>query len=144
MALFGLSPLFLSIIASNFFTDDAGVLDVTNFVAFMAILAGVVHVIGAINLHAPVASHTQRRVEPSDRRSHSRSDDREVAATADERTSLLRGNSPQVTQQQRVLDLLKDPYFILLGFIVLVTLGSVSPRLFYLLISAHLHPSVRW
>jgi hypothetical protein len=116
----------LSVIASNFFTNSDEVLDVTKFVAFMAILAGIVHVIGAINLHAPTSSPNQNRVESTDRRSRSRSDDREDAITADERTSLLRTSPQHVPQQQRVSDLLKDPYFLLLGFLVLVTLGSVS------------------
>ncbi len=53
MALFGLSPLFLSVLASSFFTDPVSGLDVTRYVAFIGILAGVVHVIGAINLRTP-------------------------------------------------------------------------------------------
>ena len=127
MALFGLSPLFLSILASTWFTDDTGTLDVTNFVAFMAVLAGVVHIIGAINLRTPKPNAVLLQSEVRRERLSS-SGDRENASALDERTSLLRPSSLR-PEQQSVLGLLKDPYFLLLGSLVLVTLGSVSMQL---------------
>ncbi|KAH8117341.1 MFS general substrate transporter [Phellopilus nigrolimitatus] len=111
MALFGLSPLFLSVIASTFFTSEESGLNVTQFVAFMAILAGVVHIIGAINLRTP--SLTVGGAKSSEWQS------------SDERTPLIAPKGQTGTQatvipvehDQTVFDLLKDPA-------ILVCLGS--------------------
>lgn len=130
MALFGLSPLFLSLIATRFFTSEDSGLDITRFVSFMAILAGIVHVIGALNLRTPpITPIGQIEVEETQ-------EDEEATAgqSADERTPLIVSKARPnveisvipVEQDQTVFDLLKDPYFWLLALTTLVCLGSVS------------------
>ena len=138
MALFGLSPLFLSVIASSYFTLEDGSIDVTGFVTFMAILTGVVHVIGALLLRTPQIAEVEATI-PSEIL-----DDEESLAgpSTDERSPLLAKNKKndvqvQVTvvpveSKQTIIDLLRDPYFWLLAFLVLVCLGSVSDRMFNL------------
>jgi len=58
MALFGLSPLFLSVVATNCFTDPATrLLNISRFMGFLALLTGSVYILGFINLrgfkHSP-------------------------------------------------------------------------------------------
>lgn len=49
MALFGLSPLFLTYVASNWFTNPyTGTLQVVRFTAYLSVAAGVVHLVGAL------------------------------------------------------------------------------------------------
>lgn len=51
MALFSLSPLFLSAIATNFFIHPAsGQLNISHFMSFLALLTGFVHILGFINM----------------------------------------------------------------------------------------------
>jgi hypothetical protein len=111
MALFGLSPLFLSFVASSFFTDGAASLDLVQFLAFLAILTGIVHIIGASNLrvfnhHLPVVVPLQND-------------------ESDETTALLcpegrnNGNGSS-------LELVRDPYFWVFFMLLAVTLGPVS------------------
>ncbi|KAJ7940748.1 MFS general substrate transporter [Mycena leptocephala] len=108
MALFGLSPLFLSFVASSFFTDGAASLDLVQFLAFLAILTGIVHIIGASNLrvfnnHLPVVVPLQND-------------------ESDETTALLcpegrnNGNGSS-------LELVRDPYFWVFFMLLAVTLG---------------------
>lgn len=131
MALFGLSPLFLSVIASNYFTSDDGTLEVTRFVTFMAILTGVVHVLGAINLRTPQIA----QVEALDSSDIQDDEESVFEQPADERSPLIAPNKKSnvqvsvvpVESKQTVMDLLKDPYFWILAFLVMVCLGTVSP-----------------
>lgn len=125
MSLFGLSPLFLSLLATTFFTDGDNELDVTGFVTFMAILGGVVHLIGAFTLRTPEI----REAEPEDPRL-----DVETSGSSDERTPLIRNKSRSgadvsvvpVEHHQTARELLKDPCFWLLAVSTLICLGSVS------------------
>lgn len=49
MALFGLSPLFLTSVASKWFTDHTtGLLHVVQFTAYLALISGLVHLFGAL------------------------------------------------------------------------------------------------
>ena len=125
--------------------DPSGNLDVTHFVAFMAILAGIVHIIGAINLHTPQAC-TAPAQEAVRSEGHNRSEDRERSPTVNERTALLRPNNTRLEEQQTVRDLLGDPYFLLLGVLVLVALGSVRAQSLYILTAVLTRPliSVKW
>ncbi|KZO89940.1 MFS general substrate transporter [Calocera viscosa TUFC12733] len=51
LSIFGLSPLFLSMIASTFFLDSVtGLLDSTRFLVFLAALLGSVNILGSIGL----------------------------------------------------------------------------------------------
>lgn len=125
MALFGLSPLFLSVLASNFFSDPETGLDVTRFLKFHATISGCVHLIGAINLRLPPASDTQAT---------SALDDPEQAAEPDERSTLLPRKPRDYVGIQVIpmeihnssLDLLRDCSFWVLFVVALITLGSVS------------------
>ncbi|KAJ6596781.1 major facilitator superfamily domain-containing protein [Mycena vulgaris] len=103
MALFGLSPLFLSFIASSFFTNSDD-LNLVGFLVFLATLSGVVHIFGAMNLRIP--SNPPPVI---------------LSSEVDETTVLLphsrnngRGSS---------LDLVRDPYFWVLFTLLVLILG---------------------
>ncbi|KAF8636738.1 hypothetical protein AX17_003541 [Amanita inopinata Kibby_2008] len=51
MALFGLSPLFLTMIASRYFTDEVGDLNAVRYMIFLAVFSGFVHLLGAFALN---------------------------------------------------------------------------------------------
>ncbi|CAL1704917.1 unnamed protein product [Somion occarium] len=53
MALFGFSPLVLSVVANRFFTHQDTGLDVTHFLALIAFLAGSTHLLGALCMQGP-------------------------------------------------------------------------------------------
>lgn len=121
--------MFLSVLASTFFCDEYGWLDVTRFVSFMAILAGVVHVIGAFTLRTPSITKTEVVI-----RDGLTEDEESASGQNTERTPLITpktASNVQVTvvpveHEHNIFDLLKDPHFWLLALIVLVGLGSVS------------------
>jgi hypothetical protein len=124
MALFGLSPLFLSVLASNFFTDPVTGLNVTRFLKFYAMMTGCVHLIGTITLRLPLVSeHNEPCI-----------DDPEPTAEPDERSALLPSKPPNdvevlivpVNEHGSLVDLLRDCNFWTLFFVALVVLGSVS------------------
>jgi hypothetical protein len=123
MALFGLSPLFLSVLASSFFTDPEKGLDVTRFLRLHAMVAGCIHLIGAITLRLPSVS------EP---KAMSPIDDPEQTTEPDERSALLPGKPPsdvalvQVDEHNSAMDLLRDRNFWTLFLVSLVVLGSVG------------------
>lgn len=61
MALFGLSPLCLSVLASDFFTDPgAGLLNIVPFLKFMAVLTASTHLMGYFVLQIPPAPISDR------------------------------------------------------------------------------------
>ncbi|KAF8797925.1 MFS general substrate transporter [Phlegmacium glaucopus] len=65
MALFGLSPLFLSIVATNFFTDPTtGLLNIPQFMGFLALLTGSVYILGFINLRGLNHSIDEVQITP--------------------------------------------------------------------------------
>jgi len=121
MALFGLSPLFLSLIASNFFTNPDTGLDVTNFLRFMAMFAGAIHLVGAFTLRTPQFAPEHQIPQHVDS---------EQRQEADERTSLLPGNQNHdalvnsVKEDGTVLELFQDTSFWILVLVTLITLGS--------------------
>jgi hypothetical protein len=118
MALFGLSPLLLSLIASNKFTNPDTGLDVTRFLRFLSTFAGAIHLIGAVNLRTP---------QP---RARTRSEDLERTTEVNEQSRLLprEPTSSQVRDNGSTLDLLRDPYFWVLASILVVVMGPVSDR----------------
>lgn len=136
MALFGLSPTFLSLLASRYFSFPDGQIDVTHFLQFLAIFCGCVHIVGGFTMHViPPAPEEASKV---------------VVVASDpeapnERTTLLpnktNGNDADHVQvqvdvapvsdecpesKQSALDILSDRNFWALAFIVFVVLGSVS------------------
>lgn len=131
MSFFGLSPLFLSVLASRFFTDPTTGLNVTRFMFFLAGASGIIHLIGAFTLRIPTS---QCGVE-------SKSDEVAADASCDEEQSSIDECRPLLHKAPRssvqavdanggnsVLHLFRDPYFWSLAFVVLVILGSVSFR----------------
>jgi len=124
MALFGLSPLFLCLLASTFFTDPSTGLDAPRFLNFLALTSGVIHLLGAFNMRLCKAQH----MSPLTPASASAS---EEERSIDEREPLL-PNKPISSDSQvipigegrSVIELLKDSHFLLLAFVALITLGS--------------------
>lgn len=124
MAIFGLSPLVLSLIATSFFTESAThSLNAVHFLTFMAILTGVVHFLGAFNLgFRSYASHEHEHPPSSADETPITAEDEE-----NENTALLpRKPNHSVSGTGSSLDLLRDPYFWVLGILLLITLGIVS------------------
>ncbi|KAJ7273598.1 major facilitator superfamily domain-containing protein [Mycena haematopus] len=107
--LFGLSPLVLSFVASTFFMDGVDKsLDVVKFLNFLAILTGVVHIIGALNLRVPANNHPAMMQSQNE--------------AANEATALLHSdgrNQPNGSS----LDLVRDPYFWIFFMVLAVMLG---------------------
>ncbi|KAI0797721.1 major facilitator superfamily domain-containing protein [Abortiporus biennis] len=153
MALFGFSPLLLSVLASKFFTspDPEEGLNVTNFLAFLAILSGFVHVFGAIvmngrprHLSTDSSSSTpeDRPVSPTSSCSDFEGDHEGRGPSSDldpERQGLLIHRSPrkpphemtfhvvlQEPQHGSVADLLQDPHFWLLALVMALIVGSAE------------------
>lgn len=141
MAMFSLSPLFLSVAASTFFTDPQTGLNVTHFVVFLATLSGVVNVFAAALLYitreSSQPSATVTLVPEATSSSSSIGSDSIYAtpASAIESDPLL-PKGPQVDVEiielpivepdGTVFDLLKDPQFWILSFLTFVGIGTVS------------------
>jgi hypothetical protein len=139
MALFGLSPLFLSFLASSFFTNTDG-LDVTRFLKFMALFSGAIHLIGAIFLETFPAEQESLSPLLSDFEQ----------SGIDERAPLLpREARPEsvrvINADGSVLDLFRDISFWVLAAVVFVVLGSVG-NFSFIWSGCNLHrlPSVKW
>jgi hypothetical protein len=122
MALFGLSPLFLSVIASDFFTDPvSGTLNIILFLKFLAVLTASAHVLGYFVLHTPSVSYTTSSIANHVDRGN-----------IDEDSALL----PRITRSQRgeppshpIVDSLhptQDWSFWLLWLYCLLVIGAVS------------------
>ncbi|KAH9079449.1 MFS general substrate transporter [Lactarius deliciosus] len=124
MTLFGLSPLFLSLLASTFFTDLSTGLDVPRFLKFLALASGIVHLIGAFNMRLC----KPQCITPSTPASAPTSDEER---SIDEREPLL-PNKPHRSESQvipigesrPVTELFKDSHFWLLALVALIILGS--------------------
>jgi hypothetical protein len=119
MALFGLSPLILSFFASTWFTDAQGGLNVSGFTAFLAILTGVVHIFGAINMTVevqpiqdPLSASPTIEGPPED-------------ADANSETTPLLPTKSDFQTYDRVWNVLRDYHFWVLALVILLTLGSV-------------------
>lgn len=132
MALFGLSPLFLSFLASNFFSNPETGLDVTRFIKFHAITAGTIHLVGAFTLRPPLVSESDSTPPPDDSEHTS-----DPNTALDERTPLIPSKPlsdvelqvTPVSDSASALDLLRDRNFWILFLSSLIILGSVSPSL---------------
>ncbi|KAF9069867.1 major facilitator superfamily domain-containing protein [Rhodocollybia butyracea] len=118
MALFGLSPLFLSYIASKFFSDSStGVLNISQFLQFLAMSTGVVNLAGAFTLVIPSSATTS-----------STSNSSATNNDANEQSPLInRETAPDCMQDPRdnsTLEFLRDPYFWILAFYMVMILGA--------------------
>jgi hypothetical protein len=121
--------MFISILASRFFSHPDEGLDVTHFLQFLAIFCGAVHLFGAFTLHIiPLPENPPSVVL----------EDPEGSVHVDEQTALLRGKRSRTAEIETgvvvaspikggsVVDLAKDHYFWALVFVLFVILGSVS------------------
>lgn len=121
--------MFISILASNFFTHPHEGLDVIHFLRFLAFTCGAVHLIGGFTLHI---------IPPSEDVPSVVLEDPEGLTHVDERTALLQGKRNDATQIEvhvtpvspvedvSAIALFKDYHFWALVFIMFVILGSVS------------------
>ncbi|KAH7889317.1 MFS general substrate transporter [Phlebopus sp. FC_14] len=124
MALFGLSPTFLSILASTYYSNPDTGLDVTRFLRFLAILCGCVHVIGAFTMRPieelpePIPTDAEEQAEVSERTSLLPN---KTNATPDSQGAPV---ADAEIKTQSALDVLKDRHFWALAFVVFIILGS--------------------
>lgn len=109
MALFGLSPLFLSFIASGFFTDPVTGLNVSHYLCFLAVLTGVVFLFGSIAMRTP----------PSNRVKSTEDLDENTRLLVDE----ARPAQPAEIHEDSICYVLYDPNFWTLIFLLVVVLG---------------------
>ncbi|KAI0831467.1 MFS general substrate transporter [Trametes gibbosa] len=135
MSIFGLSPFFLSVVASRYFTAPGQTLDAASFFAFMATLTGVVHLISTVIFYAnPVP-----RQDVPDSASDGRSVDAESLHAVEEAEPLLGDSTPKPKDPATVhivpveeprhgstLDLFRDPYFWVLCLWMLLVAGSAE------------------
>ena len=120
--MFGLSPLFLSLFATNMFTNPQTGLDLTQYLLFLALVGGATHLFGACVLTVP-DNHVRLEVV-----------DQESDGSIDETTSLLSGPKTKETRVVAIQEpdevslatLPKNPYFWMLFVFVSVTIGCVS------------------
>ena len=129
MVMFGLSPLFLSLFATNTFTDPQSGLDLTHYLIFLALVGGTANLFGAFVLTVPDHHAVLERT------------DEESEVTINENTSLLPAPKKcdeeshviavQEPDEVSLKDLIKDPYFLVLFAFVSLTIGCVSVYLTY-------------
>ena len=113
MAVFGLSPLFLSVLSSTFFTDPAtGLLQAVPFLMSLAIATIATHVLGML-AYRSLAPDTTTTLTSSDQ---------ERVGSINEHTALLPSKRPDST----LPDCLRDRYFWLLVLYCLLVIGAVS------------------
>ncbi|KAH9857031.1 MFS general substrate transporter [Lenzites betulinus] len=135
MSIFGLSPLFLSLVASRYFTAPDETLDAARFFTFMATLTGVVHFISTLIFYANPVPHQ----EAPDSAPDSRSVDAESLGAEEEQEPLLADRTPKPKDPVSVhivaveepthgstLDLFRDPYFWILCLWMLLVAGSAE------------------
>jgi len=122
MALFGLSPLCLSVLASNFFTEPAsGHLNVVLFLKFMATLTTFTHVLSYFILQAPPRPYV---VAPMS--DHSDSDNIDENSTLVSRITGNYGIEPSDNGVVESPHPLRDWSFWLLGLYCFLIIGAVS------------------
>ncbi|KAI0636820.1 MFS general substrate transporter [Trametes polyzona] len=143
MSIFGLSPFFLSLVGSRYFTPPGQTLDAARFFTFMAIVTGAVHLLSTLIFYAnPVPRQDAADITagPSTSRRRSTSgDDPEALSETEEAEPLLGENTPkpkdpasvhvvpvQEPQHGSTLDLFKDPYFWVLALWMLLVVGSAE------------------
>ena len=138
MSIFGLSPLFLSLVASKVFTVPGQTLDIPRYFTWVAVMAGLIHVVTAMIFRANQAMMygATEHAKPID-------SDSEAVAHATEEEPLLRGEcvddsdglSPdpigvpivpvQEPQEGSTLELFQDRYFWVLCLWMVLIVGAV-------------------
>lgn len=120
MALFGLSPYFLSVVASNFFTEPtSGLLEVVPFLKFMAVLTATTHTLGVFAFRSSSSGNKIKLSNEQER------------GQADENSRLIPqtpGNNPTRPFPNPI----RDQNFWLLALCSLCSIGAVSGGLIYI------------
>ncbi|KAI0362273.1 MFS general substrate transporter [Trametes cingulata] len=144
MSIFGLSPFFLSLVSSRYFTTAGHTVDVAGFFTLMAVLTGSVHLVSTLIFRVnPIPREAV--AEPTDTGSgEGSSTDAEYVGTPsggalEEEEPLLPDSTPkpkdpatvhvipvQEPQHGSTLDLFKDPYFWVLSVWMLIVVGSAE------------------
>jgi len=122
-AFFGLSPFFLSFVASAFFSTKDGELDIGRFLTVLAIGAGVAHLVAASFLRV-FPTKTGAVHEPEEE-----IENPVPVLHATEETPLLARPGKPLLSPQPIGQLLRDADFWLLALSMLLLLGSVSSLL---------------
>lgn len=119
MSLFGLSPLFFSVIASKFFTDPtSGILHVADYTSFIALFNCIVYLVGFVFLRSvPCASDPVQAAEAQSE---------PITRSEDENAPLISPPTRKDTDPT-IPELLKRRDFWLLGIFCMLILGLVSP-----------------
>lgn len=135
LAIFGTSPLFLSMIVSRLFSTTSSGVDVARFFVFMAILTGTVNFLGALILPGP-RTNIVLAPRPLDDPIIGSEYAEDRLVDQDERTSLLAPSVKSVANVVVVpapepddlaaIDLLKEPSFWVLALIVSLVVGAAE------------------
>lgn len=161
MALFGCSPLVISVVADKFFThpssypQDARVLNVTQFLTFLVIVTGITHILGSLILPGPAPPPAEPAIDDFDTCGNPALPDIVVSGvttpseddSSEDAPLLLHSpkNKTQVMvdvvevvevpppQLGTMLDLLRDPYFWVLAGVTAIILGCVSRIFIFIL-----------
>jgi hypothetical protein len=112
MALFGLSPLFFSCIASGLFTEPVEGLNAPHYLRFIAVGTGVVFLFGALVMRVPSSDIKDDRPEILDEQTRLLQDESRAASVPE-----LHKDSIEVV--------LRDQTFWLLAFVLVILLGVV-------------------
>ncbi|PCH38118.1 MFS general substrate transporter [Wolfiporia cocos MD-104 SS10] len=135
LAIFGMSPLFLSMIATRFFHNELGV-DVTRYFTFLAILTGTVNLFGGLVLPGPPieAKPVMLSVEES-YVEHEPAEEPDLADASEESTLLAGPRKPtadvtvlvaQEPDHLSAIDLFRDPYFWVMACVVSLLVGAAE------------------
>ncbi|KZT60425.1 hypothetical protein CALCODRAFT_492470 [Calocera cornea HHB12733] len=124
LSIFGLSPLFLSMVASTFFLDsETGLLESTKFLIFLAVLLGTVNALGSFGLRVwPVEDSVGK--DPALTAS-SEEPVPDMGGTADENTPLVSAPQPDEEEPHQPLPhLLTDVHFWSFIVVIAITTGA--------------------
>lgn len=124
LSIFGLSPLFLSNIASTFFLDSAtGLLDSTRFLIFLAVLLCLVNLGGSMGLRVWLRQEEKRKDTVTAITSEPTTTDEDEVV--DENTPLVPAPQPAEGELHQPLPhLLTDPQFWSFILIIAITTGA--------------------
>ncbi|KAH9901081.1 MFS general substrate transporter [Cubamyces lactineus] len=139
MSIFGLSPFFLSLVASTYFTPLEQTLDVPRFFTFMAVLTGIVHFLSTLIFYANPVSREDAPADglgegtstSAESSTHGALEEAEPLLADDARPKPKDPTSVHVIpveepQHGSTLDLFKDPHFWVLAFWMLLIVGAAE------------------
>ena len=121
MALFSLSPLFLSAIATNFFIHPTtGQLNISHFMSFLALLTGFVHVLGFINMQRLKPTIDQAQTTSEAVEENISQETSPLLASASQNRLTMEASNPSTMELLRRID------FWLLAIFCVFIVGAVS------------------